>query len=298
MRRNALGDWDIWGGAAGNEPRHPGGICLHFCLTDQVSPADCTVLLSWLDTLEQERRRRFASDRGRRLFGIAHGLTRYCLSLWTAARSPDGTAPVHPGEWRFAAEPFGRPRALLPPGTAPKPPAPVFSLSHARDAVAVAVAAGGQVGTDVENVGRRGDFPSLAERFFAPEERAHVAEAGDSPEGRRRFLQYWTLKESYLKALGLGMNKSMSSFALMAGPGTAERLHDRDGTGGIWDFRSLSAPGGMIVSLAARRTAAGEIPYVRLRIGESISGWSEPIAIPPVPETPRSGMGVPKNPTL
>lgn len=276
MRRDAIGAWDIWGGAEGNALPRPGEIRLHFCPTDLVSAADCDFFLTWLDKAERVRLNRFASDRSRRLFGIAHGLTRYCLSLWTSAESPDGTSPVAPAEWRFYAESFGRPRVLPQPGA----PAPIFSLSHTRSAVAVAVAADGEVGTDVENVERRSDFPSLARRFFSTEECAHIAGSGDPTERRRRFVQYWTLKESYLKALGMGLNKALSSFALAAGQGTARRLYDRDGADGIWDFRSLSLPGGMVVSLAARRISGGLEPLVACRIGGSASGWSEPIALP------------------
>jgi hypothetical protein len=57
--------------------------------------------------------------------------------------------------------------------------------------------------------GRAGE--QLARRFFAP---AEVRALGTLPEAARarRFLQYWTLNEAYLKARGLGLSIALDGF--------------------------------------------------------------------------------------
>jgi len=79
---------------------------------------------------------------------------------------------------------------------------PVSSLSHTPGAVAVAVAAGGQVGVDVEDLSRRVDPREGFQRFFTEAEWNWI-EAGEST---MRFLRLWTLKEAWSKAIGLGLS--------------------------------------------------------------------------------------------
>lgn len=74
-----------------------------------------------------------------------------------------------------------------------------FSVAHCRQAVAVLLA-GREVGVDVEAV--RARDPYLGARCFDPTELDRVEAAAD-PD--REFVRYWTLKESYVKALGCGL---------------------------------------------------------------------------------------------
>ncbi len=52
----------------------------------------------------------------------------------------------------------------------------------------------------------------LSSRFFSPEETARLR---DSPADRlrERFLFHWVLKESYLKARGVGLSSPLDSFS-------------------------------------------------------------------------------------
>lgn len=83
--------------------------------------------------------------------------------------------------------------------------APAFSITHADDCVAVAFAATGHIGVDVEPVRDDLDLDSIAERCW------HVSEYDTwrrvSPEKRPAwFARHWTAKESIVKALGLGVD--------------------------------------------------------------------------------------------
>jgi phosphopantetheinyl transferase len=102
-----------------------------------------------------------------------------------------------------------------------------FSLSHCASHVALAVGSDPVLGVDVETVVPvRPSFMHIACKFFHSDDMAQLLEV---PEEQRygRFLEQWTLKEAYLKALGLGMHKSMADCSFER---TADGLfiaHDR-----------------------------------------------------------------------
>lgn len=89
-----------------------------------------------------------------------------------------------------------------------------FSISHSGTMVAVAFS-GEEVGCDIERIA---DFdPELARQALSPEEYDAVT-AEDGPEGRsREFFRFWTLKESYMKAMGTGLSIPPQSFSVLHG---------------------------------------------------------------------------------
>ena len=117
-----------------------------------------------------------------------------------------------------------------------------FNLSHTDGLVAVSVAAGCEVGVDVEDGERRGRTVELADRFFAPSE---IAALRGLPEGaqRDRFFRLWTLKESYIKARGQGLAIPLAGFAFdLDACGSAIGLSTNPGVDPDptrWRFRTL-----------------------------------------------------------
>ena len=80
-----------------------------------------------------------------------------------------------------------------------------FNLSHSGDMVLCAVS-DVPVGCDLEKVV---DAPlEVADRYFSEEERQYIEEGQNFPDINRRFFRLWTMKESYLKMTGEGMNLS------------------------------------------------------------------------------------------
>ena len=80
-----------------------------------------------------------------------------------------------------------------------------FNLSHSGDMVLCAVS-DVPVGCDLEKVF---DAPlEVADRYFSEKERRYIEEVQNFPEINRRFFRLWTMKESYLKMTGEGMNLS------------------------------------------------------------------------------------------
>jgi len=87
-----------------------------------------------------------------------------------------------------------------------------YNLSHSGRWVVIAYG-GSEVGVDVEQIRTDTDMETIAEAFFSPEERNYVRE--DSVQSRRRFFEVWTAKESYIKFLGTGLKKDLTSFSVL-----------------------------------------------------------------------------------
>ena len=87
-----------------------------------------------------------------------------------------------------------------------------FSVSHSKNVVAMAVTTDGRrVGIDCELEKRRTKDAclKLAKRYFRKGEaveRIETALAKEEDWGRRMFVRYWCLCESYVKALGVGIS--------------------------------------------------------------------------------------------
>lgn len=129
---------------------------------------------------------------------FAHGLLRYAL------KHTLGTDQV-----RLAKTPAGKP--FLPDHSGLQ-----FNLSHSGRWVAIAWGHS-PVGIDVETISMDESKLRLARRFFHPEEQAYLF-AAEGPEQARRFFEIWTRKESYLKYLGTGIQRSLSDFSVLQLP--------------------------------------------------------------------------------
>ncbi|MCD8346648.1 MAG: 4'-phosphopantetheinyl transferase superfamily protein [Lachnospiraceae bacterium] len=84
-----------------------------------------------------------------------------------------------------------------------------FSLSHSHE-MAMAVFADAPIGCDIEYQKRLNE--KLARRFFCPSEYAWMMQSEDLEVQKRRFYRLWTLKESFLKATGMGLHLPLDSF--------------------------------------------------------------------------------------
>ena len=97
----------------------------------------------------------------------------------------------------------------------PDRPGVHFSLSHSGDYVLCALG-DSELGCDVETP-RKVEL-SLTSRFFHPEEAARLFSL-PGEEQETAFLRLWTLKESYVKARGLGLALPLNAFCILPAPG-------------------------------------------------------------------------------
>ena len=107
-----------------------------------------------------------------------------------------------------------------------------FSLSHAGGWVACSIGDSPN-GIDVEITNRRIN-PAIAKRFFLASEYERLNSL-DGDERTRKFFEYWTLKESCLKCLGLSEWSGVDCERLLSGKGelAGKNFYLRDAVVGL-----------------------------------------------------------------
>ena len=122
--------------------------------------------------------------------------------------------------------------------------------SSSAGALFVVAGADAPIGVDVEPVRPAAEWAAVARRHFAAEEIAALAGSAE------RFARYWTLKEAYLKGLGLGLLGGLDRLRCdtltseadgwLVAPGHPE-----------WRFAAVPLPdGGVACAVALRGRAA------------------------------------------
>jgi 4'-phosphopantetheinyl transferase len=145
--------------------------------------------MALLSNDEKDRLARYHFESDRNLFAVAHALVRLGLSRHSQ---------VDPGDWQFRLGSYGRPE-IAAPGSQLR-----FSLSHTRGLAVCAVTLNWDIGVDVEETSQ-GSPIEIADRYFSSREVCDLREI-PACRRRRRFFEYWTLKESYSKARGMGLS--------------------------------------------------------------------------------------------
>jgi 4'-phosphopantetheinyl transferase len=214
-------------------------IDVWFVNLDAAADSSCEGLLS---PDELERAARFHSPVHRRRFVTG----RAALRLLLAER-----AGCDPGILRFRYGPFGKPE--LDANHADLR----FNVSHADGRAVIAVCVSAQVGVDVEPCRPVTDRDGVAKIVFSDDELRELAGAADKD---RAFLNGWTRKEAYNKALGTGFSEPLQEFTVSLGE-KAALLAPGAGAGGLSDWTLMDVhDAGHVVALAARaRNAAVDV---------------------------------------
>jgi 4'-phosphopantetheinyl transferase len=199
--------------------------------------------LAMLDADERARHARFVATRHRHQFAVARVMLRCVLGRLTG---------VAPQDVVLVRDASGKPRLADARGLQ-------FNLSHCEGMVALAVARDRRVGLDIEDAVRpQPGFELVVDDHLAPAERAWVrAVAGDARLAR--FVELWTLKEAYVKAIGLGLAKRLAECVFDC-PDEPGALAFRDAAPGVqpptdWEFSQWSLSGGLRMALALEAQA-------------------------------------------
>lgn len=117
-----------------------------------------------------------------------------------------------------------------------------WSASSSGDLAAVALSPW-RVGLDIERRRERTRWQGIARRRYSEDEQRAVAGSAE------RFLEFWTLKEAYLKALGLGLAGGLDSLECT---GLSRSLGDwmESAAHPGWRFRRFQPAPGVIGALA------------------------------------------------
>jgi 4'-phosphopantetheinyl transferase len=217
------------------------------------APLKLERVLAWLSPEERDRFDRYRHDADRLMFALGRAMARRLVG-----RALD----MPPAAWHWREGPHGRPE-IAAPATALH-----FNLAHSAGLVCCAIATGREVGIDVEHRSRERTDPAIVARFCAPGEAAAIDVS--QPDWHDRFLKYWTLKEAYLKARGLGIAVHLADICFeLDGADDAIRitfLRSLEGTDARWAFRLAQPTDRHLVALAAgvsdgRRPAIALEPF-------------------------------------
>lgn len=165
--------------------------------------------LHLLGDAERARAGRFRLERDRRRFVLRRGLLRVLLA---------GCLGLDPAMLRFTRSAHGKP-ALHPALNGVLGIDLRFSASHSHGIALYALAQGVELGCDIERCDGRVDADGTARALFAPGE-VRALERLPPSQRRDEFFRYWTRKEAYVKALGLGLSHPLDNFDISA-PGGA-----------------------------------------------------------------------------
>ena len=162
---------------------------------NELSDAEFECALSKIDPEQKDRimRFHFIEDKKRALAGIL--LSKYAIGK---------VFGLLPDEIRFEKNKYGKPHVAGRSGVH-------YNISHSGDYVVCAVSSS-PVGIDVQEIS--GQNLDVADRFFSQEERDALAMCeGDAK--RKLFYEIWSLKEAYIKCIGMGLSKPLDEFGVV-----------------------------------------------------------------------------------
>lgn len=250
-------------------------------LCDDQAVQDPRVLASyrdWLSGAERERYERFRFAALRHQFLVSRALLRWVLAQYTG---------LSPASLTFAANAWGKPHLDVSNTTVP-----LFNLSHTTGLIVLAVTettsetAPLMLGVDVERLDRVVDASKLAVRYFSPLESETLC-ALPTEQQRASFFNFWTLKEAYIKAVGMGLAIPLDAFSFILEESgidvrfTGSRSEDEPSA---WQFRRLfyaDAPGETEHQLGLALRDGGPL-QLHAMAGAPLLGF-EPVELSPLP---------------
>ncbi|HUI06205.1 MAG TPA: 4'-phosphopantetheinyl transferase superfamily protein [Verrucomicrobiae bacterium] len=146
-----------------------------------------------------------------------------------------------PREIEFAENPFGKPELARRPGAGTFQ----FNLSTTGEWAMYSFTGRRRTGIDIEKI--RPDFggEEIANRFFHPREASCIGESTES-DRVEVFFTYWTLKEAFVKAHGVGLQRPLVEFDFT--PLVRERQSEFTDTDGSKWLCSTLRPGESLVA--------------------------------------------------
>lgn len=236
---------------------------------------------SILSDNERERNDRYIFEKDRRL-----GLISRALARWTLSQYRD----IEPAAWEFVENRYGRPELAatfsansslagarkqlrsfsVVTGQCYQDAPLRFNLTHTEGLVACAVTEACDTGVDAENVARRPfDWLTIAQRNFAPREVEQI-QALPVQAQKAAFFEFWTLKEAYIKACGMGLSLPLDAFAFELQPGSRPSISFEPPLYEdpyAWQFASFSPTADHKLAVAVRK---GDRPDLSVILRETV----------------------------
>ncbi|MFA7405766.1 MAG: 4'-phosphopantetheinyl transferase superfamily protein [Pelobacteraceae bacterium] len=196
-----------------------------YCLTLSHGLSGLTGYERLLSATEIERAGLLKSDLVKSRFIVGRGILRGILG---------GYSNIDPADVQIATGEQGKPYRADTDDLR-------FNLSHVDDLLVIAVAAGVEVGIDVERIAAEKPVFDMARLAFSRQEQEELR-AMPASEQIRAFYRCWVRKEACLKACGRGFSLASSSFDVpmnVAEPPTPTLINCNQS---FWHVRDIEVP--------------------------------------------------------
>jgi len=215
-------------------------VKLYFCPLDLslMNIEQAQIIQSWLSKVESVKVSRYiqlsARDKGLMVRGYLRGVLSVCSGF--NHDEPKGNKGIAPGEWCFEYGEKGKPSLIQQQRELT---GLEFNISHSGDWLVIAViksswdesgslgstsmAENIELGVDIERYRTSTNIYPILNHYFTQDESESLL-ALDEHDQRERFFDLWALKESYIKAKGLGLALSLKSFSFGFTPMTSHEL--------------------------------------------------------------------------
>lgn len=179
-----------------------GIIHLWLARPDEIN--DSVLLSQYMAMLSDEEKinmQRFYFAKHRHQYLVTRALIRSTLSYYV---------DIAPKDWCFSVNNYGKPEIANRVLDIPLR----FNLSHTDGLIICALALENDIGVDIETMQRTHTSLDIAKHYFSKREYDSLRVLAKH-EQAQRFLQYWTLKEAYIKARGLGLSLPLNQFSFV-----------------------------------------------------------------------------------
>lgn len=156
--------------------------------------------IEWLSTLlspvESDNILRYKNKSAKHTALITRAISRLILAQYTG---------IEPSALVFTRNEHGKPELAVNPLKIR------FNLSHNNQQIIMAVCVNDDIGCDIEDPARQVSIETITRRFFAPQEHKLIFDMEGEAQ-QQRFFEVWTLKEAFVKAIGVGISLGLDTF--------------------------------------------------------------------------------------
>ncbi len=155
-------------------------------------------LIPSLNDEEAKRCQQFRFKKDRISFAISRYFTKHVLSDLTA---------IDASQIQFDYNAYGKPFFINNSTNIQ------FNISHSGDLILIGLGHNYELGVDVEKWHPNIEFDDIAQSVFSLEEQRYLRQASKQDK-QKVFYHFWSLKESFIKEEGLGLQLPLDSFTM------------------------------------------------------------------------------------